>query len=210
VVSCLVATLLAVLLVPQRRRRWREHRWGLAAAAALMVLVALAVGVDALMARFEDDKSGYLAGDRWHMVTAAWHAALVFWPFGSGLGSFAAVFPAFHPVGVRGFVEHAHNDYVQLLMEGGLLVVLFASLAIVLIVRQIAVLARRANYAGLNPADLQQASCSLGLVALLLHSWVDFNLRIPANAMLAAFLFGAFLRPLSVGTPAKPGQPASN
>jgi hypothetical protein len=49
-----------------------------------------------------------------------------------------------------------------------------------------------------------QASCGIGLLAVLLHSWVDFNLRIPANAMLAAFLLGVLLRPLQ----AQPGLPA--
>jgi drug/metabolite transporter (DMT)-like permease len=38
--------------------------------------------------------------------------------------------------------------------------------------------------------------CGLGLAVLLLHSFVDFNLRIPALAILACLLAGAFLRPL--------------
>jgi hypothetical protein len=58
---------------------------------------------------------------------------------------------------------------------------------------------------GLDAAGLLQASCGLGLLAVLLHSWVDFNLRIPANAMLAAFLLGAFLRPLQP-LPVKPAR----
>ena len=57
-------------------------------------------------------------------------------------------------------------------------------------------LVRRARRAGLDSVGLLQASCGLGLLAVLLHSWVEFNLRIPANAMLATFLLGAFLRPL--------------
>ena len=210
-VTCLVVTLLAVLWFPMRQGHRRDHRrWRLAGAVALLALVALAVGVDALMSRFESDKSGYLAGDRWQMVIGAWHAAVAFWPFGSGLGSFAAVFPTFHPAGVRGFVEHAHNDYVELLMEGGLLAVALWALALTLSIRQIAALVRRAHRHGLDPASQLQASCGLGLLAVLLHSWVDFNLRIPANAMLAAFLLGAFLRPPSVETPAKPAQPMPN
>ncbi len=52
---------------------------------------------------------------------------------------------------------------------------------------------------------LLQASCGLGVLAVLLHSWVDFNLRIPANAMLAAFLLGAFLRPLGQTPPEQGG-----
>jgi O-antigen ligase len=148
-----------------------------------------------LLARFEAE-GGYLSGERWLYVIGTWHAALAFWPFGSGLGSYAAVFPAFQPIGVHGFIEHAHNDYVQLLMECGLLAVAFGALALALIARQTARLVRRARRAGLDAAGLLQASCGLGLLAVLLHSWVEFNLRIPANAMLATFLLGAFLRPL--------------
>ena len=195
-VTCLVVTLLAVLLLPQRDAHGSARRhWGMAGAAGLLALVALAVGVDALLARFEAE-GGYLSGERWLYVIGTWHAALAFWPFGSGLGSYAAVFPAFQPIGVHGFIEHAHNDYVQLLMECGLLAVAFGALALALIARQTARLVRRARRAGLDAAGLLQASCGLGLLAVLLHSWVEFNLRIPANAMLATFLLGAFLRPL--------------
>jgi energy-converting hydrogenase Eha subunit E len=48
-----------------------------------------------------------------------------------------------------------------------------------------------------DPSDMTAAvlaSCGLGLLAVTLHSLVDFNLHIPANAILAAFLMGAFLR----------------
>ncbi len=204
-VTCLVVTLLAVVLLPQGSGHRPERRhWGMAGMAGLLALVALAVGVDALLARFEGDKTGYLAGDRWAYVISIWQAALAFWPFGSGLGSYASVFPAFHPPGVRAFIEHAHNDYVELLMECGLLAVALATLALALIVRQAAALVRRARRTGLDAGGLMQASCGIGLLAVLLHSWVDFNLRSPANAMLAAFLLGVLLRPLQ----AQPGLPA--
>ena len=36
----------------------------------------------------------------------------------------------------------------------------------------------------------------LGVLALLLHSWVEFNMRIPALAICGAFLLGTFLKPL--------------
>jgi O-antigen ligase len=201
-VTCLVVAVLAVILLPQGadHRSTRRH-WGSAGVAAILALVALAVGLDALLARFEGEGS-YLAGERWLYVIGTWHGAREFWPFGSGLGSFASVFPAFQPIGVHGFVEHAHNDYVQLLMECGLLAVVLGAFALVLIARQVASLGLRARSMGLNSAELLQASCGLGLLAVLLHSWVDFNLRIPANAILAAFLLGAFLRPL-----AKPASP---
>ena len=47
----------------------------------------------------------------------------------------------------------------------------------------------------------------IGLLGFLLHAGVDFPMRVPANAILACLLAGAFLRPLPPvrhpgGTPA--------
>jgi hypothetical protein len=81
-------------------------------------------------------------------------------------------------------------------MEFGALFVMLAGLAAWLFVHQGLVLWRQARLAGHGRDRVQlQLCCVLGLLALLLHSWVDFNLRIPANAMLFACLLGAFLRP---------------
>ncbi len=196
-VTCLVVTVLAAMLLRHRAAQGSfRHHWGLAGVATLLALVALAAGVDALLARFEGE-GDYLDSERWLYVIGTWHAAREFWPFGAGLGSFASVFPAYQPLGVHGFVEHAHNDYVQLLMEGGLLVVVLSLVALALIFRQVAALVRHDRRSGLDPQALLQVACGLGLLAVLLHSWVEFNLRIPANAILAAFLLGAFLRPLA-------------
>lgn len=48
----------------------------------------------------------------------------------------------------------------------------------------------------LHSEGMAAALCGLGLLGLLLHSLVEFNMRIPANAILAALLGGVFLRPL--------------
>jgi O-antigen ligase len=196
-VTTLAVLLFAVLLLRRRRNR-HERRWAMAGILFVLGLVAFAVGLDTIVSRFESDQTGYFAGDRWQMIVNAWRAAVVFWPFGAGLGTFSSVFPAFHPVGLGGFVEHAHNDYVQLLMEGGLLAVVLALIALHQVTRQVLVLARRDRQVGLDQQTMFQVACGIGLLAVVLHSWVDFNYRIPANAMLAAFLFGAFLRPVAL------------
>jgi hypothetical protein len=41
---------------------------------------------------------------------------------------------------------------------------------------------------------MASALCGLGLLGLLLHSLVEFNMHIPANAILGALLAGAYLR----------------
>ena len=186
------ALLLALSAVSKTSRKWYAI-----GAVVLVVAGLVVVGLNTLAVRFDADRLGVDGNFRWMLVSSSWQAALAFWPTGSGAGSYSAVFPAFESPGVRGFAEHAHNDYVEFLIEFGLLFVLVAALIAVLAVRQAWSLWRHINGGG-RGADAAplQLFCALGLLAIFLHSWVDFNLRIPANAILCACLFGAFLRPI--------------
>ncbi|MBN2508206.1 MAG: O-antigen ligase family protein [Verrucomicrobia bacterium] len=83
--------------------------------------------------------------------------------------------------------EFAHNDFLNLAADYGL-VGLAIGLAIVGCFYWQAILMTR------SPASSDQRAFAIGsLVAvtiLLLHSWIDFNLHIPSNALLAATLLG--------------------
>ena len=99
---------------------------------------------------------------------------------GIGAGSFYAVYPMYTGAATApGFTRHAHNDYLQFACEFGLV---FAS------VLGAAVLASlwTAIRAQLKRRDrLLQGmgfAATMAIVALLIHSAVDFNLQIPANA----------------------------
>lgn len=135
-------------------------------------------------------------GSRQSMFVETWAAAQVFWPLGSGLGSFAGLYPRFQDgVSGRNFVEHAHSDYVQLLMETGALGVVLGLLALALLVAQGRWLAQQLGSGnGVRSEHESMLAAALGLMALLLHAWVDFNMRIPALAMLGAFLYGVLMR----------------
>jgi O-antigen ligase len=101
--------------------------------------------------------------------------------FGSGPGSFYVAFPRYRPRTVEGFFDNTHNDYAQFAAESGIpglaLMGLFVALALgTALVAQ----ARRRDplMRGLSFA------CVMGVISILIHSWVDFNLQIPANASL--------------------------
>src|SRR5450631_1897201 len=100
---------------------------------------------------------------------------------GWGLGTFPTVYPQFRSFYTNFFVNEAHNDYLQLLVETGL--VGFATMIWFLVV-----LYRRAvPKIGGWMTDVNGAVtlvCMLGLSGILVHSLVDFNLQIPANAAL--------------------------
>jgi O-antigen ligase len=100
---------------------------------------------------------------------------------GSGFGAFRDVIPSYLP---RGESEHwlqLHNDYLEVAAGGGLVAMLLVAwLAVGYAVR----LARRVR--GGTSADdaLSSLGLALGVASLAVHEVVDFNLQIPANALL--------------------------
>jgi len=197
--ALLVALLALALLAPARERstggrgRWLR-RLGLPALALGLLAVALFMGGLDWVERFDAERLA--ADDAVRALTreATWQGALAYWPLGSGLGSYAWVFSRFQSPEVGAYwLDLAHNDYLQILMETGALGLLAMVLALALMGRRALQLFRtgRGNW---SSADRLAVACGLGLLATLLHAWVDYPFRIPANAMLAAFLLGVFLR----------------
>ena len=100
---------------------------------------------------------------------------------GWGLGAFPVVYPQFRTFYTNFFVNEAHNDYAQLLAEMGLLG--FSTLVwyMIILYRQVR---RKLGKWSTDVSSAVTLSCALGVVGILVHSFVDFNLQIPANAAL--------------------------
>jgi len=100
---------------------------------------------------------------------------------GWGLGTFPVVYPQFRTFYTNFFVNEAHNDYLQLLVEMGLLG--FGTMLWFLVTIYTRGVKKMKNWT----AEISGAvtlACMLGLSGILVHSAVDFNLQIPANAAL--------------------------
>lgn len=98
---------------------------------------------------------------------------------GHGAGTFEVVFGKFASADVTLHFDHAHNDYLQFLIEYGVLgsLPLLAFVLLGLYHAQRAMWQSESTYrAGIG------LGASVGIVALLIHSLADFNLQIPANA----------------------------
>lgn len=191
ILVALVVAGLSLLLIPVAKGARRQRWWRAGLAAAVLVVVLMAVGTEGLLSRFD---GGVQQDARWQIFVASARAAWTYFPWGSGMGTFAGVFAPFQSPTLTHFVDFAHNDYLQLAVEGGLPFLLQAGLALALAVGSVRRLLRRLRDDPASPWTVLQASCALGLLAVLLHSLVDFNLRIPANAMVAAFFAGVILR----------------
>lgn len=100
---------------------------------------------------------------------------------GWGLGTFPTVYPQFRSFYTNLFVNAAHNDYLQALTETGILGFAITIWFLVAVFRP--AIKKISNW----PSDVNGAvslAALLGISGILVHSLVDFNLQIPANAML--------------------------
>lgn len=107
---------------------------------------------------------------------------------GSGAGTFRWIFPSYKSDALGGgYYEHAHNDYLELLAEQGLIgAALLAGAVVLIFSRIVSSYARRRD----PLARGAQFAAIAGGSALLAHGLVDFNLNIPANAALFFLLLG--------------------
>jgi O-antigen ligase len=111
--------------------------------------------------------------------------------FGTGLGTFAEAYDLYTPGTSHVALRRAHNDYAQVFAEcgfGGLIAALWA--VVTLMVRGLgAGLVRRGS-----PFRWTVTGAAVGVLALLLHSAVDFNLQIYSNSVLFVILCAFLMR----------------
>jgi O-antigen ligase len=119
----------------------------------------------------------------------SWKAAtgmLVDFPVtGSGFGSFRDVFPAYMPSGESARWLQLHNDYFELLVEGGIV----AALLLLWLIWNYwsRLLQPRAWKLG-GQRDPEAIGLLIGLAAISVHAMFDFNHQIPANGLLFTIL----------------------
>lgn len=203
-VGLLVIVALAGLLTSLSRAGIAAGALGLALAAlggrgtrtrtgvvALLVVIAVAavplvqIGADRLVAAYgqspEDLETGRLT-----VWCDTLRVAGAFPITGAGFGTFAAVYPQFRSAEVRRFYDHAHNDALQGLAEGGVVGTTFLAVIVG------AIFAAAARALGQRESALG-AGLAASIVVFAVHGLVDFNAHIPANLAIAAVLSGLLL-----------------
>ncbi len=120
---------------------------------------------------------GWIWRDAWTMFKA--HPIT-----GVGFGAFGTAFSTYTESDGSVRVTEAHNDYLQVLSDGGLVAGALVLWFLIAAGRQV--------YRGLNADDPLRVALALGagtgLVGLLVHSFFDFNLQLPAQALLFVLL----------------------
>ena len=127
-----------------------------------------------------------------------WGAAIDVWQeeklMGVGPGHFDHRFPAHRPERLQSRPVRVHNDYLNTLVDWGLVGMLLVGL---MLGTMISGIIKSWKYSQRTSRDLSAKTSNraafvlgstIGLGSIALHSFVDFNLHIPSNAMLAATL----------------------
>jgi O-antigen ligase len=172
---------------------WRnatmQARGVLAAIAILGAMLAAYVGLTPMLERFSPEEVALGAGGRARLSAAALRASLDFMPLGSGLGTFADVFRRYQADGLPGFIDHAHNDYAEALLELGIA----GAAAIVLALAAYAMRWRELRpHRSLRSLAYFQVAAGFGMLAAIVHAAFDFNFHIPGNAVVFSFLAAVF------------------
>jgi O-antigen ligase len=117
------------------------------------------------------------------------------WGTGCGTYEFADMLHRADAGDADTVVDHAHNDYLELLVEGGLALLVPGVLALVLTFRLGLRAARRLEG---TPTGGLATGALMGLATVAIHSFTDFGLHIPSCAILVVVLC-ALLSGLAIG-----------
>ncbi len=156
----------------------------------LAVLWAVWIGVDAVVSRFFSVSEGFK--DRWQIWINTFQIFKDFPLLGSGLGTFAQIFPMYRSYHIRGLVTHAENDYLQLVSEIGAIGVGFLLIGFLFLFFR--------AFSGIRSLPSRDKGRYIGIggmvgiLALMFHSFVERNIQVPANAFLFTFIWACILR----------------
>ena len=180
-----------------RRQRGALARSAILGALALAsVSIVIWAGTATLAARFASTDTLALGG-RIPIWDGSLHILRDFWVAGAGLNTYG-VATLFYPDVVPGHhLREAHNDYLQLAIEGGLLL----CVPIVGAAVTLAVAIRRQFNATTDSTHWIRLGAVTGILAVAVQSVVEFSLQLPGNAAFFAILCAfALHRPVSPHT----------
>ena len=162
-----------------------RRRWALAAGTALIAAIPLAaLGFARLAGRYGEAFADLSTpGGRMDVWIDTVRMAAAFPVAGTGFGTFGEIYPSFRSPAVRLFYDHAHNDWLQAVAEGGIV-------AAALLIVGVAAIAPRLVRGLAGRYGTAAIGLAAAVVVAALHALVDFPMRIPALAAFVAVALG--------------------
>jgi O-antigen ligase len=163
--------------------------------AAIANAVALLVMFQFGFVGFAERLSQTLSSDlRWPLVSITAKAANDYFPFGSGIGTFAPIYQRYEPLEylLEAYVNRAHDDWLETWLEGGL-----ASAAVVCVLVACYLYLAYQSWRTANPNLHLVAYARAGSICvalLLIHSLLDYPLRTTALMVMVAISCAFMLR----------------
>jgi hypothetical protein len=167
----------------------KEGLWVAAGIMACGIILVLWMGAGPALGRFGTISEEYASVDesRWSLWKDTARLIGGHPLLGSGLGTFPVAFTRVQSTFLGRFVNHAHNDYLELASDLGIpaAALFFGSTGALLVC-----VARKAVSPEVSFERAMALGCLGSIVAILLHSLTDFNLYIPANALVFSLILG--------------------
>ena len=181
--SLLLVGIIAIFAKLTGRTRWA----GLVGLTAALLAFAVFLPTNQLVGAFAGVGSDPTAEGRIPIWKDALHLIAAYPLFGSGLGTFYPAFSRYQTYGVSLAWLSSHSDYLDFASElgasGFLILAVFVCAALVC--------AAKAAVSGrTGKVRLLGLACVGGLAAMLIHGLADFNMHVPVNAMLFAWIAG--------------------
>ncbi len=158
----------------KRREGQKGISFALGIMLSLLLVYAFWIGVGPMMDRFNT------AGQ--DLRLQIWRNCLPIikdYPLtGTGLNTFEYIFSLYRDITLPLSFAHAHNEYIEILLEGGVVGFILFAWAFL----------KPVLWSVNSPSLLARASLT-GMVAIMIHNLFDFNLHIPGNAYLLVTLF---------------------
>ena len=193
-----IFALLFIAGLTMTRKSIKKKGWILSAVAIFIILTIIWLGATPVVERILSIKveiaSRYFGGR-----LPIWQGTLNIikdYPiFGTGLGTFNYIFPKYQPTQIMAkHYTYAHSDFLELLSETGIIVFL---LSVVCGLWTVVWLFRRFSKRH-HPWVIGMSIGLFGsLLAIFVHSFADFNLHIPANAVLLSIILPLFITVLN-------------
>jgi O-antigen ligase len=171
----------------------KPNKWKIAATVVCFVLVGSLsfLGSNAMIERLESLRDPAGEPNLGFIRFPVWSGCLQLirenpW-WGKGLGTFPWSFAQVRPSGLGWRFREAHNDYLQIVTEMGLTVLLPLACGLYVLFRTAILKLRKQESHFARGVTLGSLG---GIIALLVHSISDFNLQITSNGILFSLLFG--------------------
>jgi O-antigen ligase len=191
---------LMAFIVFSRKRMTRGGgiAWMIAGLTAMVAMASVYANMGKLAMRLQETTEQGTWG-RPAIWRDTWRMASDFWLTGVGAGAFQRGMLVYQEGSRLFFFNHAHDEYLQLIAEGGLLIAVPAAIAV------LAAVALMTRYLRTDRTAMfwVRAGAISGIIAVAIQSIWDTGLRTPANGVLFAVIAAVALHD------PRPVQPSS-